>query len=84
MEEKNLFLTEVLESNDPRTESKQATDAERKELEGLYSQGVFEEVSRLEILHNAVILPSKFVYAIKNVSTDEEEYKARYAGRWIS
>lgn len=41
--------------------------------------GVFEEVNRENIPHNAVILPSKFVYAIKNVGTAEEEYKARYA-----
>lgn len=56
-----VYLNETLDSSDPRTLSKKAQEAVEKELEGLYPQGVFEEVHKEDIPSNAVILPSKFV-----------------------
>lgn len=75
----DVFLTEVIDSKNPRTKRAKAKKAVRKELEGLYTQGVFEKVHRRDIPMNAVMLHSKFVYAIKNVGTNEEDYKARFA-----
>lgn len=49
----------------------------KKELDGLFEQQVFEEVHEKDVPHDAVILPSKMVYAIKNIGTNEEAYKAR-------
>lgn len=63
--EETVYLTELLDGNDTRKNSKKAREAVQKELDGIYSQGVFEEVHRKDIPSNAVILPSKFVYAIK-------------------
>lgn len=51
----------------------------QKEHNEMYSQGVFEEVHRRDVPNHAVIIPSKFFHAIKNVGTKDEEYKARYS-----
>lgn len=39
---------------------------------------MFVEIDRNEVPNNAVILPSKIDYAIKNVGFKDEEYKAHY------
>lgn len=49
----------------------------RKELEGLFAQGVFEIIEENEIPYGAVILPSRMIYGIKNPGTLEELCKAR-------
>lgn len=50
----------------------------KKELEGLYEQGVFEEMHKDDIPANAVVLPSKLFFAIKQAGTQNERYKSRY------
>lgn len=49
----------------------------KKELDGLFEQKVSEKVHEKDVPHDAVSLPSKMVYAIKNMGTSEETYKAR-------
>lgn len=63
----SVYLTEVLKPGDPRIQCNKSKESVKTELDGLYSQGVFEEVKEKDIPHDAVILPSKMVYAIKNI-----------------
>lgn len=71
-----VWLTEVLQPGDPRTRNSLAASAVKKELYRLFEQQLFEEVHEKDVPHDAVILPSKMVYAIKNTGTNEEVYKA--------
>lgn len=54
-----------------------AAAAEKSELDGLYAQGVFEEVDEKYIPPEAVVLPSRMVFDIKNEGTEGEKYRAR-------
>lgn len=70
-----IFLTEILENKNHRTSSKLAREAVRKELEGLYSKGVFEEVHRRDLPKVAVVVPSKFVHATKMSARERRSTK---------
>lgn len=71
-----VHLTEVLKNGDPRTKNSRAAAAVQRELEGLFEQGVFEEVRADQLPPDAVISPSRMVYVIRNIGTLEELYKA--------
>lgn len=71
------FLIEFFSEEDHRTRNSNAAAAIKKKLEALLEQGVFPEVKAYDIPADAVVLPSRMVYAIKNAGTNEELYKAR-------
>lgn len=72
------YLTEILKKGDPTINSDKAEDAVRKELEELYNQGFLKEMKHKNNPDKAIILPSRFVYTMKNARRLEELYRARY------
>ena len=77
-EEYAVYITEIIEKGDPRYGNTKMKDAIRKEIEGLLERGTFKIVVREEIPNNPNILGGRFVLAVKNPSTKEEVYKARF------
>lgn len=75
--ESEVYMTEVLKDSDPRTKNKKAQAGVKKELDDLFEQGMVKLVKAEDIPKDAIILPNRTVYAIKNSGTLEELYKAR-------
>lgn len=71
-------LTEIINKGDPKINSWKDKAAVRKELDGLYNQGVLKRMKRKDVPSGAIKLPSRFVYAIKNANKLEELDKERY------
>lgn len=57
-EHADIYLTETLKPGDPRTHSDKAKAAVKKELDGLFAQGVFELIAEADIQVDAVVLRS--------------------------
>lgn len=72
----SVFITEVIETNDPR--ASKFDKAKQKEIEGLLKRKTWKIVCRGEVSDNANILIGRFVLAIKDVSTDKEIWKAGF------
>lgn len=69
-----LYATDILAIVDRRGDYPKFKQAKIKELTGLRTNGVFEVVSRKDILREANILGGRFAL-IKNKGTKEEVYK---------
>jgi hypothetical protein len=70
----SLHLTEVLTPGDPREIL--FDDAKRSEIKGLMTRGTWKVVLRDEMPAGANLMSDRFKLAIKNVSTNEETFKA--------
>ncbi|MEM1283154.1 MAG: reverse transcriptase domain-containing protein [Chlamydiota bacterium] len=73
-----IHITEVLHPADPRAFGKLATEAKKKEIEGLIRKGTWKIVLKEEVPRDANVLTSHFVITIKDVETNQPIFKARY------
>ena len=73
-----IFVTEVLDMNDPRKDDPRFEEARAIELAGLAEKGAFELVIKEDIAEGSNVLGGRFVLSIKNMNTDKEIYKARF------
>ena len=73
-----VFITEIVDTRDPRAKDARFDEAKQKELRGLFERGVFDVVCREELPQSANVLGGRFVLGIKNPGTEKEIYKARF------
>ena len=74
----SVHVVEIIKPSDPRSHSKEAQQAKRKEIEGLIGRGTWKIVVEEDVPQNSNILSGHFVITIKDVETDNPIYKARY------
>ena len=74
----DVYATEVLDNDDPRTKTPEMSEARRTEIKNLLNRGTFKIVSRKDIPPDANVLPDRFVVAIKTGDRGETKSKARY------
>lgn len=72
-----VFLTEVTAAADPKTESPCFKKAIVQETGNFERRGCFLEMDKREFPSSANILPSHFVFTIKNVDTSHEAANSR-------
>jgi hypothetical protein len=76
-----IHITEILDTNDPRSHSIRMQEAKSKELIGLLERGTFKIILRSDLPPHPNLLTTRFVLAIKNSDTENEIYKARLVVR---
>ena len=76
--ENEFYLTEVLSTRDPRSYSKQMTEAKRQEISNLLKRGTFKVILKEDVPKDANVLPGRFVLSIKSTEDGETKFKARY------
>eukprot|EP00171_Calliarthron_tuberculosum_P003547 IDg3547t1 len=64
-EEETIFLTEVLQKNDPRIFTAEMAAARRKEITGLIDRGTFEVICQRDVPSNSHMLPARFCFRHK-------------------
>ena len=77
-DESDIHLTEILQSDDPRTRSAEMSEAKRREIKGLLDRGTFKIILREDIPTDGNVLPGRFVLAVKSTEDEEVKFKARY------
>jgi len=65
-EDESVYMTEIIDVNDPRSCSKKMDDAKRSEIRNLLQRGTFKVILREELPPDGNILPGRFVLAIKS------------------
>ena len=78
------FLTEVIESSDPRSKSAAFLSAMKKEVRGLEDRGVWVRMSKKDLPENANVLGGRFVLTLKNAGSERETPKARFVAQGFS
>ena len=80
----DIYLTEVLNRDDPRGHSKQMEEAKREEIKNLLDRGTFKIILTEDVPQDGNVLPGRFVLAIKSTDDGKTKYKARYVigGHW--
>eukprot|EP00171_Calliarthron_tuberculosum_P004009 IDg4009t1 len=73
-----VFLTEIIQSSDPRAQSSEMSAAVRTEVQGLLRRGTFKVILREDVPPDANVLPDRFVLAIKSTEDGKVKFKARY------
>lgn len=71
-----IYHTDVLQPGDLRHSYPKFIPAIKKELQGLFENGVFETIAKEEVPPDSNILESRCVLTIKNKDYPEELYKA--------
>lgn len=77
-DEDEIYLTEILSRNDPRTNSKEVGTAERNETKGLWERRTLGVILREDVAKDGNVLPGKFALAIKSKIDEETKLKPRY------
>ena len=72
------FLTEVVESTDPRARSPEMREAIDTEISDLLKRGAIRVTKIADLPADANLLPASFVLAIKSSADGRIRYKARY------
>ena len=75
------YLTEVIDSTNPISKSERFQKAKEQEVQGLNSRGTWEIVKKSDVSTGANILGGRFVLALRNVSTENEQAKARFVAQ---
>ena len=78
IDENDIHLTEILQSDDPRKSSAEMSEAKRREIKGLLDPGTFKIILREDIPPDGNVLPGRFVLAVKSTEDGEVKFKARY------
>lgn len=74
----DIYLTEVLDREDPREHSKQMDEAKREEINNLLDRRTFKVILTEDVPQDGNVLPGRFVLAIKSTEDGMTKYKARY------
>lgn len=74
----DVMLTEVLDRDDPRANTKAMNDAIKKEVDGLMKRKAFKIVKRKDIPKGANVIPLKLVLALKSDIDNAIRNKARW------
>jgi len=77
-ERSGMYITEVLQANDPRAHSPARIKSKKEEVAGLEARRTWAKVQRSSVPNGASIMGGRFVPAIKNPSTEVEKAKARF------
>ena len=77
-EDNNIYLTEIIDLQDPRADRLDMTEAKKKEIRNLLERGTFKVILKQDIPSDAQILPGRFVLATKCTEDGEVKFKARY------
>ena len=75
------YLTEVIDSTNPISMSERFQKAKEQEVEVLNSRGTWEIVKKSDVPTGANVLGGRFVLALKNVGTENEQDKARFVAQ---
>lgn len=75
------MITEVLHPRDPRNNSKETLNAKRKEIEALVHRVTWKILLKDELPKDSNIINGRFVMDIKDVETNEPDYKERFVAQ---
>ena len=73
-----VHITEVIDNNDPRTNSNEMKAAISREVKDLLRRGTFKVTLRTELPDGANEFTARFVLAVKSNADGQVKYKARY------
>ena len=77
-EQDDIHLTEILQGDGPRANSREMSEAKRKEIKGLLDRSTFKIILREDIPPDGNVLPRRFVLAVKSTEDGQVKFKARY------
>ncbi len=71
-------LSEIIEPDDPRTNSPDMREAKIKEIKGLLERGTFKIVLEEELRDGVNILTARFFFTLESTEDGKVKYKAQY------
>ena len=74
-------LTEILEADDPRANSKMFNIAKDVEVKGLLKRKTWRVIPKTQLPTGANVLSGRFVLTLKNVGSDTQRAKARFVAQ---
>ena len=77
-ERSGMYITEVLQTNDPRAQSPAMINEKKEEVAGLEARRTWVKVPRSRVPNGASIMGGRFVQALKNPCTKVEKARARF------
>lgn len=76
--EDDEFITEIIQSKDPRSHTPEMQETEQDEIINLIKRGTFKVILKKEVPPDANILPGRFVLALKSTVVGTVKHKARF------
>ena len=73
-----VYLTEKLNPNDPRSDSLEMEEAKKAEIRSLSERGTFKVILREDIPRDGNVLSGRFVLTLKSTEDGMIKHKARY------
>ena len=77
-DDSEVYLTEILNPNDPRSDSIEMGEAKKAEIRSLLERGTFKVILREDIPRDGNVLSGRFVLTIKSTEYGKIKHKARY------